>query len=207
MWNEKSEFDETKDKTQFRDYDAACDRVKNFYKEQHGMLHSSTMLFTHWPIVVEKQTVEFNIKARVNFKTKRRARMSVWEAMEMLNTLIDESDPDVRLHFPLLPFVAWRKAGIIRRVSLRSNTYYKQLKLSDEMVNPTGCRLVIRRRVGSFGPWYDVGHRSRSRSREVVAFVWFRGSMGCRWCTYSLILEFSARCNWRMLHFQDTFGI
>lgn len=32
--------------------------------------------------------------------------MSVWEAMEMLNTLIDESDPDVRLHFPLLPFVA-----------------------------------------------------------------------------------------------------
>lgn len=47
MWNEKSEFDETKDKTQFRDYDAACDRVKNFYKEQHGMLHSSTMLFTH----------------------------------------------------------------------------------------------------------------------------------------------------------------
>lgn len=38
MWNEKPEFDETKDKTQFRDYDAACDRVKNFYKEQHGML-------------------------------------------------------------------------------------------------------------------------------------------------------------------------
>lgn len=47
---------------------------------------------------VEKQTVEFNIKARVNFKTKTRARMSVWEAMEMLNTLIDESDPDVRFH-------------------------------------------------------------------------------------------------------------
>lgn len=36
MWNEESEFDENKDKSQFRDYDAACDRVKMFYKEQHG---------------------------------------------------------------------------------------------------------------------------------------------------------------------------
>ncbi|GLB42463.1 putative myo-inositol oxygenase [Lyophyllum shimeji] len=77
LWDEKSKFDETKDKTKFRDYDAACDRVKAFYKEQH-----------------EKQTVAFNIKARVDFKTKKRARMGVWEAMEMLNTLIDESDPD-----------------------------------------------------------------------------------------------------------------
>lgn len=45
----------------------------------------------------EKQTVAFNIQARVDFKSKKRARMSVWEAMEMLNTLVDESDPDVGL--------------------------------------------------------------------------------------------------------------
>jgi hypothetical protein len=37
----------------------------------------------------------FNIKARVDFKTRKRARMSVWEAIELLNTLVDESDPDV----------------------------------------------------------------------------------------------------------------
>ena len=37
----------------------------------------------------------FNIKARVDFKSRKRARMSVWEAIEMLNTLIDDSDPDV----------------------------------------------------------------------------------------------------------------
>lgn len=36
-WNEESEFDASKDKTQFRQYEDACDRVKNFYKEQHGM--------------------------------------------------------------------------------------------------------------------------------------------------------------------------
>ena len=46
--------------------------------------------------LIEKQTFDFNVKARVEFKTKKRAHMGVWEAMEMLNTLIDESDPDVR---------------------------------------------------------------------------------------------------------------
>lgn len=43
----------------------------------------------------EKQTVAYNIKARVDFKSRKRARMGVWEAIELLNTLIDDSDPDV----------------------------------------------------------------------------------------------------------------
>lgn len=98
-WNEESEFDANKDKTQFRQYEDACDRVKNFYKEQHGRLDlfpSSAASATH-PAPAEKQTMDFNIKARVQFKTQKRAHMSVWEAMEMLNTLVDESDPDVSL--------------------------------------------------------------------------------------------------------------
>lgn len=80
MWDEESKFDQSKDKSQFRDYDAACDRVKAFYKEQH-----------------EKQTVAYNIKARVDFKSRKRARMGVWEAIEMLNTLVDDSDPDTSM--------------------------------------------------------------------------------------------------------------
>ncbi|KAM6503152.1 Inositol oxygenase [Amanita muscaria] len=80
LWNEESEFDKDTDKTRFRDYESACDRVKDFYREQH-----------------EKQTVEFNIKARVDFKSRRRAHMSIWEAMEMLNTIMDDSDPDTSL--------------------------------------------------------------------------------------------------------------
>lgn len=44
---EKSKFDAEKDKAQFRQYEDACDRVKNFYLEQHT-----------------KQTVAFNLKAR-----------------------------------------------------------------------------------------------------------------------------------------------
>ncbi|KAF8659508.1 hypothetical protein AX14_007549 [Amanita brunnescens Koide BX004] len=80
LWDAKSEFDERKDKNEFRKYEEACERVRKFYKEQH-----------------EKQTVEFNIQARVNFRKTVRARMGIWEAMEKLNTLVDDSDPDTDL--------------------------------------------------------------------------------------------------------------
>ena len=46
---------------------------------------------------IEKQTVAFNIRSRENFKKTTRARMSVWQAIELLNTLVDDSDPDVRV--------------------------------------------------------------------------------------------------------------
>ncbi|KAG9654912.1 DUF706-domain-containing protein, partial [Aureobasidium melanogenum] len=77
---EKSQFDADKDKEQFRNYEDACDRVKNFYKEQH-----------------EKQTVAYNLRARNRFHSKTRAEMTIWQAMERLNRLIDESDPDTSL--------------------------------------------------------------------------------------------------------------
>lgn len=77
---EKSNFDAEKDKTQFRRYEEACERVKDFYREQH-----------------EKQTVAYNLKARNDFRARTRAEMTIWEAMEKLNTLIDESDPDTSL--------------------------------------------------------------------------------------------------------------
>ncbi|KAF1836854.1 inositol oxygenase 1 [Decorospora gaudefroyi] len=74
------EFDTTKDKTQFRQYEQACDRVQIFYREQHS-----------------KQTVAYNLQARNAFRSHTRAELTVWEAMEKLNTLIDESDPDTSL--------------------------------------------------------------------------------------------------------------
>ncbi|GAW13067.1 hypothetical protein EKO27_g7893 [Xylaria grammica] len=79
-WDTKSKFDAEKDKTQFRQYEDACDRVKNFYKEQHT-----------------KQTVAYNLKVRNNLKFQKREEMTIWQAMEKLNTLIDESDPDTSL--------------------------------------------------------------------------------------------------------------
>lgn len=79
-WYEQSEQFRDIDSKAFRQYDLACLRVKDFYEEQH-----------------EKQTVAYNIQARINFKTKVRAKMGVWEALERLNKLLDESDPDTEL--------------------------------------------------------------------------------------------------------------
>jgi succinylglutamate desuccinylase len=79
-YDQESKFDSEKDKDNFRDYEAACDRVKNFYAEQHA-----------------KQTLAYNLEARKQFRENVRARMGVWEAIEKLNTLIDESDPDTEL--------------------------------------------------------------------------------------------------------------
>ncbi|KAK6904521.1 inositol oxygenase [Kwoniella mangroviensis CBS 10435] len=72
-----SKFDSEKDKSVFRQYENACDRVKNFYAEQHT-----------------KQTLKYNLRMRKEFRETTRARMGVWEALELLNTLVDESDPD-----------------------------------------------------------------------------------------------------------------
>ncbi|KAI1438434.1 DUF706-domain-containing protein [Xylaria sp. CBS 124048] len=79
-WNSQSKFDGDKEKSKFRQYEDACDRVKDFYKEQHT-----------------KQTVAYNLKVRNNLRFRKREEMTVWEAMEKLNTLIDESDPDTSL--------------------------------------------------------------------------------------------------------------
>ncbi|KAK3328602.1 hypothetical protein B0T19DRAFT_356911 [Cercophora scortea] len=75
-------FDTAKDKTAFRQYETACARVKTFYAEQHA-----------------KQTVAYNLAARQRFHSAARVRpeLSIWEAMEKLDTLVDESDPDTQL--------------------------------------------------------------------------------------------------------------
>ena len=81
-YDTSSKFDTSKDKTTFRQYEDACDRVKNFYREQH-----------------EKQTVAYNLAARNRFNSASRVRprMTIWEAIETLDTLVDESDPDTSL--------------------------------------------------------------------------------------------------------------
>lgn len=79
-WHIATEYYKNIDTKAFRQYELACDRVKSFYEEQHA-----------------KQTVAYNIQARINFKTKTRDTMSVWQALEKLNKLLDESDPDTEL--------------------------------------------------------------------------------------------------------------
>src|SRR5262249_28130362 len=43
------------------------------------------------------QTVDFVLAKKREYLPLRRRRMGVWEAMEFLNTLVDDSDPDTEL--------------------------------------------------------------------------------------------------------------
>ncbi|XP_021723485.1 inositol oxygenase 1-like [Chenopodium quinoa] len=65
----------------FRDYDAESERrnaVEEFYKQNH--IH---------------QTVDFVKKMREEYSKLDKVEMSIWECCELLNTVVDESDPDL----------------------------------------------------------------------------------------------------------------
>jgi inositol oxygenase len=71
----------TKSKAAFRDYaKEARPSVREFYRLNH-----------------QHQTFDFVSEKREQYLGKTRARMSIWEAMEYLNTLVDDSDPDIDL--------------------------------------------------------------------------------------------------------------
>jgi len=65
----------------FRDYDApARDCVRDFYRENH-----------------RRQTLAFARAQAASFGRLDRREMGAWEAMEYLDTLVDDSDPDTEL--------------------------------------------------------------------------------------------------------------
>ena len=73
--------DPNKQREEFRNYEKdARPSVREFYRQNH--LH---------------QTYEFAQAKRKEFLSLNRRQMSIWEAMEYLNTLVDESDPDTDL--------------------------------------------------------------------------------------------------------------
>jgi inositol oxygenase len=73
--------DSEKPKEAFRDYRAeAWPSVKEFYRLNH--LH---------------QTFDFVQQKKAEYLPLRKKQMGIWEAMEFLNTLVDDSDPDTDL--------------------------------------------------------------------------------------------------------------
>ncbi|HMP07048.1 MAG TPA: inositol oxygenase family protein, partial [Lacipirellulaceae bacterium] len=65
----------------YRNYDApARDTVREFYRENH-----------------RGQTWHFVQRKRAEYLPLRRRRMGVFEALAFLNTLVDDSDPDIDL--------------------------------------------------------------------------------------------------------------
>ena len=72
---------EHKNKDAFRNYDTPVrDSVREFYKLNHRY-----------------QTYDFVQQKRAEFLAFNKKEMSVWSAMEFLNTLVDDSDPDIEL--------------------------------------------------------------------------------------------------------------
>ena len=70
-----------KSKEEFRNYDKpARDTVKEFYRLNH-----------------KYQTYDFVLEKQNDFLQFSRKKLKVWEAMEFLNTLVDDSDPDIEL--------------------------------------------------------------------------------------------------------------
>jgi inositol oxygenase len=73
--------DPEKKKEQFRNYEAdARPTVREFYRLNH-----------------RHQSHEFVQRKRKEFLGLQRKKMGVWEALEFLNTLVDDSDPDTDL--------------------------------------------------------------------------------------------------------------
>ncbi len=71
----------TSDAKAFRDYGSAVrDRVREFYRLNH-----------------RHQTLEFVFAKKAQYLGLERRRMGIWEAMEFLDTLVDDSDPDTDL--------------------------------------------------------------------------------------------------------------
>src|SRR6266700_4817639 len=73
--------DAEKKKEQFRNYEAnARPSVREFYRQNH-----------------RHQSCNFVRSKRNDFLSLNRRKMSIWEALEYLNTLVDDSDPDTDL--------------------------------------------------------------------------------------------------------------
>jgi inositol oxygenase len=73
--------DPAKDRDAYRNYDSpARDTVREFYRLNHQF-----------------QTYEFVQTKKADFLRFNRACMTPWEALEYLNTLVDDSDPDIEL--------------------------------------------------------------------------------------------------------------
>ena len=75
----KRRYPRPENEKQFRNYDAeARNTVKEFYRQNHRY-----------------QTFAFVQEKKQEYTALKKRRMSVWEGMEFLNTLVDDSDPDV----------------------------------------------------------------------------------------------------------------
>ncbi len=70
--------DNAKPEHDFRDYDNVSEKVLKFYRLNH----------TH-------QTLDFVVAQKKKYYPRNKKVMSIWDAMKMLDTIVDDSDPDL----------------------------------------------------------------------------------------------------------------
>src|SRR6266849_2375064 len=75
-----SRYDPEKSKEEFRNYESATAGVREFYRLNH--IH---------------QTRDFVLEKKAQYTARRKGPMGIWDALDYLNTLVDDSDPDTDL--------------------------------------------------------------------------------------------------------------
>ncbi len=82
QWDEfvQQRYDPNRKSTDFRDYANTTPGVREFYRLNH----------TH-------QTRDFVLQKQKEYAPLNKRKMGIWEALEYLNTLVDDSDPDTDL--------------------------------------------------------------------------------------------------------------
>jgi len=82
QWDDfvQKRYDPEKKTEEFRNYENTTPGVREFYRLNHL-----------------NQTRDFVLEKKQQYASLGRMRMSVWEALEYLNTLVDDSDPDTDL--------------------------------------------------------------------------------------------------------------
>ncbi|MBM3796510.1 MAG: inositol oxygenase [Acidobacteria bacterium] len=83
QWDDfvKSRYRPDRKKEEFRVFDASSPQVvKDFYRENHA-----------------KQTLDFVLAKEAGYQSLKKGRMGIWEALEKLEALVDDSDPDTDL--------------------------------------------------------------------------------------------------------------
>ncbi len=75
-----SRYQEGRAEKDFRDYSTATPVVREFYRQNHV-----------------NQTRDFVLQKKGEYGALSRRRMGIWEALDYLNTLVDDSDPDTDL--------------------------------------------------------------------------------------------------------------
>ena len=82
QWDEfvQERYDPNRKTEEFRNYEKATPGVREFYRQNHA-----------------NQTREFAIAKKKQYCGLNTTKMGIWEALEYLNTLVDDSDPDTDL--------------------------------------------------------------------------------------------------------------